>query len=436
MMLHILEQLIVYRIPKDHLIYKIATGIDQLKKAKTQPENQAYLYQCVKELLDKATQYGWNHNLWHCLLTYRLLHDQNSYTLSKERRKQTLNGSITTFLYHDMSLFMELFHYDFQKHADANLPFPCFAMLSDYQAVVKREEMYDGTMGNIIMEVAEQLQQAKTKEAMLQILDAFYETYGTGTFAFHKAYRVQERKGECFIEPISNLSETTLEDLIGYESQKAELRANTEAFLRGKHANNVLLYGESGTGKSTSIKAIANRYFDEGLRLIEIHKHQFHLLHEVIAQIKKRNYGFIIYMDDLSFEEDETEYKYLKAVIEGGLETRPANVLIYATSNRRHLIKETWRDRNDVAEEEDLHISETMSEKLSLVARFGISIYYGRPTPQEYHAIVNELAKREALTGWSEQDLWQAATAWELRHGGVSGRCAQQLIDDLIAKGK
>ena len=168
--------------------------------------------------------------------------------------------------------------------------------------------------------------------------------------------------------------------------------------------------------------------------MIEIHKHQFHSLHDVIAQIKKRNYGFIIYMDDLSFEEDETQYKYLKAVMEGGLEMRPSHVLIYATSNRRHLIKETWRDRNDVSE--DLHLSETMSEKLSLVARFGISIYYGRPTPQEYHTMVKELAQREGLSNINEEELWQIANAWELRHGGVSGRCARQLIDDLSTRGK
>lgn len=206
---------------------------------------------------------------------------------------------------------------------------------------------------------------------------------------------------------------------------------NTEAFLQGKQANNVLLYGESGTGKSTSIKALGNRYYKDGIRLIEIHKHQFHLLQDIIQQIKTRNYGFIIYMDDLSFEEDETEYKYLKAVMEGGLEVRPNHMLIYATSNRRHLVRETWRDRNDFHEDQDLHISETMAEKLSLAARFGISIYYGKPNAKEYQHIVKELAKREQLEGYDEATLWQLANAWELRHGGGSGRCARQFIDYL-----
>ena len=131
----------------------------------------------------------------------------------------------------------------------------------------------------------------------------------------------------------------------GYEIQKEKLVDNTKAFVEGRKANNCLLFGDSGTGKSTSIKAILNEYYSQGLRMIEIYKHQFKDLSSVIAQIKNRNYRFIIYMDDLSFEEFEIEYKYLKAIIEGGLSKKPDNVLIYATSNRRHLVKETFKDK-------------------------------------------------------------------------------------------
>lgn len=290
--------------------------------------------------------------------------------------------------------------------------------------------------GTKITEINQKLAEAESGQAMLDVVNRFYEIYGCGKFAFHKAFRLQEGADGVEIIPITNMAKITLDDLIGYKTQKQELIENTEAFLRGFHANNVLLYGESGTGKSTSIKGIANQYYEQGLRLIEIHKHQFHLLNELMLKLKSRNYGFIIYMDDLSFEEHEIEYKYLKAVIEGGLEMKPKHVLIYATSNRRHLIKETWRDRNDVNEEQDLHISETMSEKLSLAARFGISIYYGRPSNQEYQNIVRKLAEAANLTAYSEQELWQKATAWELRHGGVSGRCARQLIDHLTSKPK
>ena len=224
-----------------------------------------------------------------------------------------------------------------------------------------------------------------------------------------------------------------LNDLVGYEIQKQKLIDNTEAFVEGRAANNCLLFGDSGTGKSTSIKAILNEYYDRGLRMIEIYKHQFQDLSNIIAQIKNRNYRFIIYMDDLSFEEFEIEYKFLKAVIEGGMETKPDNVLIYATSNRRHLIRETWSDRSDMSQDE-LHRSDTMQEKLSLVARFGVTINYSKPTKKEFNNIVVELAKRYPEITLTEEELMAKANMWEMSHGGVSGRTAQQFINYLAGK--
>ncbi len=195
----------------------------------------------------------------------------------------------------------------------------------------------------------------------------------------------------------------------------------------------MLLFGDSGTGKSTSIKAIVNQYYDRGLRLIEIYKHQFKELSNVIAAIKNRNYKFIIYMDDLSFEEFEIEYKFLKAVIEGGVETKPDNILIYATSNRRHLIKETWNDRDDVEMKNGIHKSDTMEEKLSLVNRFGVTISYEKPSQREYFDIVTGLAKREGLN-IDDDTLKAEANKWELSHGGISGRTAKQFINYLLGK--
>ena len=191
------------------------------------------------------------------------------------------------------------------------------------------------------------------------------------------------------------------------------------------------MYGDAGTGKSSSIKAILNQYYDQGLRIIEVYKHQFKDLNDIIAQIKNRNYKFIIYMDDLSFEEFEIEYKYLKAVIEGGLEKKPKNVLIYATSNRRHLIRETFKDKQD--RDEDMHTNDTVQEKLSLVARFGVTIYYGAPTKKEFQQIVKELAKANQIQ-MPEEELLLEANKWELAHGGLSGRTAQQFIDFLLGQ--
>ena len=174
-----------------------------------------------------------------------------------------------------------------------------------------------------------------------------------------------------------------------------------------------------------------NKYYDEGLRIIEVYKHQFVDLNQIIAQIKDRNYKFIIYMDDLSFEEFEIEYKYLKAVIEGGLEKKPDNVLIYATSNRRNLVRERAADKLEIADEDDLHSSDTVQEKLSLVYRFGVRIYFGKPDKKQFQEIVRTLAARYGVT-MPEDELLLKANQWELSHGGLTGRAAQQFIDYIV----
>ena len=166
--------------------------------------------------------------------------------------------------------------------------------------------------------------------------------------------------------------------------------------------------------------------------MIEVYKHEFKYLQRIIAQIKNRNYKFIIYMDDLSFEEFEIEYKYLKAVIEGGLEVKPDNVLIYATSNRRHLIRETWQDRPDNISD-DMHQNDTVQEKLSLSARFGLSIGYFRPSHQEYVKIIQELAHRHPEIKMTDEELRAGAVQWEMSHSGISGRAAQQYINSLLS---
>ena len=174
-----------------------------------------------------------------------------------------------------------------------------------------------------------------------------------------------------------------------------------------------------------------NQYYEQGLRIIEVYKHQFRDLNDVISQIKNRNYRFIIYMDDLSFEEFETEYKYLKAVIEGGLEKKPENILIYATSNRRHLIKEEFSDKE--GRRDLLHASDTVQEKLSLVSRFGVQIFFCAPDKKEYQNIVKVLAERHGVS-MPEEELLLEANRWELSHGGLSGRSAQQFIDFLLGQ--
>ena len=210
--------------------------------------------------------------------------------------------------------------------------------------------------------------------------------------------------------------------------QKKELIKNTKAFVSGKPSNNVLLYGDAGTGKSSSVKALLNMFYKDGLRIIELYKHDIKRLTDIISVVKGRNYRFIIYMDDLSFESMETEYKHLKAVIEGDLEEKPSNVLIYATSNRRHLIHETFSDRRDG---DDIHKNDTVAERMSLSARFGVTIGYFRPERQQYYEIVKKLAGKEITEKLTETGLLAEADRWALRHGGMSGRTARQFADHI-----
>lgn len=390
------------------------------------------IYTQIKKLLIVATDYGFDHNLWHNYLTFYLVTNENPFSITCEKVGAN-DGSVNNFAKNDFRVFKALFDYDFTKIEQA-LGIDCFSQISDYKAIEKKELMYNKNVSEKIINLSSKLEQAKDENEFFDYVTEFYKDFGMGMFGLNKAFRIKEKtQGDIAFIPINNMDKVMLDDLVGYEIQKQKLVENTAAFVEGRKANNVLLFGDSGTGKSTSIKAIVNEFYPQGLRMIEIYKHQFKDLSNVIAEIKNRNYRFIIYMDDLSFEEFEIEYKFLKAVIEGGVETKPDNILIYATSNRRHLIKETWNDRNDVEQDNGMHRSDTMEEKLSLVNRFGVTINYSKPTQKEYFNIVIELAHRQGIK-MSEEDLCKEANKWELSHGGISGRTAQQFINYLAGK--
>ena len=388
------------------------------------------IYTQIKRILKVATDYGFDKNLWQNYLTFILITTENPFSITCEKVGAN-DGSVNTFAMNDFGIFRKLFHYDFSE-IEKELSINCFSLITNYKAIVKKELMYNRNVSEKVRTLSEKLAAATTDEEFFDGVTTFYKDYGVGMFGLNKAFRIGNNPdGSVKFMAINNMDKVMLTDLVGYEIQKKKLVENTEAFVKGKKANNVLLFGDSGTGKSTSIKAIVNQYYDDGLRMIEIYKHQFKDLSNVIAQIKNRNYRFIIYMDDLSFEEFEIEYKYLKAVIEGGLETKPDNVLIYATSNRRHLIKESFDDVKDYKPE--LHSSDTVQEKLSLVARFGVTIYYGAPEKQEYDDIVINLAKKNGIEMDTDELLLEAGR-WELNHGGRSGRCAQQFIIYLLGQ--
>ena len=391
------------------------------------------IYTQIKRILKVATDYGFDKNLWQNYLTFILITTENPFSITCEKVGAN-DGSVNTFAMNDFGIFRKLFHYDFSE-IEKELSINCFSLITNYKAIVKKELMYNRNVSEKVRTLSEKLAAATTDEEFFDGVTTFYKDYGVGMFGLNKAFRIGNNPdGSVKFMAINNMDKVMLTDLVGYEIQKKKLVENTEAFVKGKKANNVLLFGDSGTGKSTSIKAIVNQYYDDGLRMIEIYKHQFKDLSNVIAQIKNRNYRFIIYMDDLSFEEFEIEYKFLKAVIEGGVETKPENILIYATSNRRHLIKETWNDRDDMESSNGLHRSDTMEEKLSLVNRFGCQICYSKPTQQEYFQIVTNLAKKYPEITMSDKELCAEANKWELSHGGISGRTAQQFINYIAGK--
>lgn len=425
------QELIVFREIKEDKILKNIVWLIEHYLEEEQDKNvlSTLLYECIHDFIEVAGHFGFYGNLWHCYLTNFLVNNENSYSIGCEIKGEII-GSINEAALHDFKIIKELFDYDF-KDMLHTLSAPELEFILQYQPTKQESKVYNARVCMRICELAKKIKESKTPEEMKDILTCFYKEFGVGKLGLHKSFRVKQDGNSVEIVPILNMSHVYLDDLIGYNIAKEKLIANTKAFVNGKKANNCLLFGDAGTGKSSSIKAIANEYYADGLRIIELYKHQFNGLNDVISQIKNRNYKFIIYMDDLSFEDFEIEYKYLKAVIEGGLEKKPENVLIYATSNRRHLIRENYSDNNEGSE--DMHAGDTIQEKLSLASRFGVTIYFGAPEKKEFQNIVTVLAKKHNIQ-MTQETLLLEANKWELSHGGMSGRSAQQFIDYLLGK--
>ena len=432
---HLVSKLIVYRkIGEDSILYRLASICHDFEAGRDKKELAGRILTEINRMLDIATVYGFNGNLWHNYIAFLLAMTETPFTLVCEKHGAS-EGSVRKFVENDLEIFRQLLAYDFSALEQAT-GLDCFDVIEHFQAVEKKEQIYNKSVSEKVQELSALIEGAKDGAEMFGIVTDFYKRYGVGMFGLNKAFRIspyyESGKSEL-LEAITTTGDMKLSDLVGYESQKQRLVENTEAFVEGRKANNVLLYGDAGTGKSTSIKAILNQFYDRGLRMIEVYKHEFKYLQRIIAQIKNRNYRFIIYMDDLSFEEFEIEYKYLKAVIEGGLEVKPDNVLIYATSNRRHLIRETWTDRPD-AVRDDMHENDTVQEKLSLSARFGLTIGYYRPSRQEYYDMVQILARRHPEITLTDEELKAGAVRWEMAHSQISGRAAQQFINSLLSK--
>lgn len=409
-----MDELIVFSpFYNDHEVEKCFALYDEIVKKKITTNANQF----VSILIKLAEKYNLSGNLFNSLLTNLLINNENSFTLALERKKD-IAPNLKNVVMNDFKIIYEMFNSDFSSLTSLHQD-----LINNFipSKPIINQELFE--VSNILQN---NLTDCKNVEEFYNVLNTFFSIYGVGKYGLNKAFRYENEQ----ICPIIHIGNGRLDQLIGYKTQKQQLKQNIEAFLAGKKANNVLLYGDSGTGKSSSIKALLNEYYKDGLRMIEVYKHQFKYLPRIIQELQSRNYKFILFMDDLSFEEFEIEYKYLKAVIEGGLEKKPDNILIYATSNRRHLVKQTWSDRQD---QDEINVNDAKQEKTSLSSRFGVKILYTHPNRQNYLDIVDGLAKQYDLK-IDQEELHQKALTWEIRHGGFSGRTAKQFINAMLGK--
>ena len=251
-------------------------------------DKKALLYECIRELLAMAAKNGFYGNLWHCYLTNLMVNHENAYSTGCEIVGQ-MEGSMNAMALHDFTILKDFFDYDFSK-IKTKLSIDCLDELFDFAGSLTKSKVYNERIRETICKLAVKLARTEHILEMKECMADFYQNYGVGKFGLHKAFRVENKGDNVEIKPILNIDHVYLEDLIGYEIPKQKLIDNTEAFVSGKRANNCLLFGDAGTGKSSSIKGILNEYYDRGLRIIELYKHQFQDLNDVIGQIKNRNY--------------------------------------------------------------------------------------------------------------------------------------------------
>jgi predicted AAA+ superfamily ATPase len=344
----------------------------------------------------------------------RLLDDRNVLATKLDRAPNaTIGEAIRRHALHELSAILELLHGVGRALAPGGAPWEGVAPL------VGEAPETDRTRDKAALLAA-----PDPTTALAALLTAYRR--GTGLFGRSRGFRWSG--GE--LRPVEALDLPRLEALVGYDRERAPVVRNTAQFVAGLPANDVLIAGARGTGKSSTIKALLRRFGDRGLRLVEVAKTDLGDLPTIVERLRPRHERFILFIDDLSFEADESAYKGLKALLEGTVEARPGNVLVYATSNRRNLIAERWSERADDAE---VHPRERHDEKLSLVDRFGVRVFFPAPDQQLYLRIVEALAAEAGLT-LPVDELRQRALRWELQHSGRSGRLARQFVTSLLGE--
>jgi predicted AAA+ superfamily ATPase len=404
--------------------------------ASSEGEDFALINAVASDVAAEAERYSLKGDVWEAFFALSLAEDENPLGWASElsrtppsdsiaaiasRELWTLHGTIAALrdrIRRDEK-FRHLLPLEDYAPSEGGVPF--------LRPKSARDETLSGLFG-----LSAAFKAAKTPEEMYGALVMFYRSHGSGLYALNRAFRWSR---ENRLTPVKDLDSSLLASLVGYEAQKKELLDNTEFFLNGEAANNVLLFGDSGTGKSSSVRALLNEpgFVRRGLRMIEVRRNQFADIQDILEVARFRNYRFVIFIDDLSFEEFETDYKHLKAVIEGGVEPKPKNTVIYATSNRRNLVREVWSDRKSSSD--DIHGEDARQEKLSLADRFGLTIWYGSVGKKEYMEIVHTLAEESGLS-MDGAELEKLAMRWELEKGSFTGRTARQFVQRLLMENR
>lgn len=402
-----IEEIILFRNIKNNSLVNNFKKIYNNKNSDIRSINDL-LYQLIEFTESKGLQ----GDIWHNYLKNLVIKAENIFSLTAEKTQLAQDSSLYQMALKDLKIINNLFEITIRDIL-LSLNLNEMDYLIDFKAVNinhQNTKLYQEILTN--NNAAENLKE----------LNDFYQHYGVNILNQSRAFFWQNKN----LKTISNPDQISFKQIISYKKQKKRLIENTQSFLNDKKAHNVLLYGDSGTGKSSSVKALLNEFFEQGLRLVEINSSQIKELPDILEFLSRRGLYFIIFMDDLSFEEFETDYKYLKAVMEGGIESKPENVLFYATSNRRHLVREKWQDR-----ESEIHENDILNEKLSLSERFGLTLMYNSPAQEEYLKIVRELAKQEDIL-LDQESLEARALEWSRWNNGRSGRTARQFIDQLL----
>lgn len=395
---NLLSNLIIYRnLLNDETIISYNNLHQKYLKFNTLESKQEYFneyYNLCSNLINKG------YDSISDYIVNKILIDENVFSLCCEKG-QVITEKVKKAVSHDLSLFKKLFELPLKGMAtsagDAN----------NFISFESREHLTDVFRNNRVDEIYDYMY----KE---------YEYYGCGEYRNNYAFSINEN-GDVIT--VDNFNPVDMDNIYGYTSQKNKIINNTEKFITGQYALNALLVGDSGTGKSTTVKALIPMFKDKKLRLIEVEKENLYYIPKIVEALKNRGMYYIIFIDDLSFESNENSYKYLKSAVEGSIYEQPQNILFYVTSNRKHLIKESMIDR-----ENEIHIRDAINEQTSLSDRFGLTILYNEPNQHEYYEIVLGLADKYNIKYENKEQFLADAKKFAMQNGGRTGRSALQYV--------